>query len=149
MPRPLHERLRELIPQRVKDVVPEAVKDRLRPPAWEKPSTGLSTPPDWARGERGQLKFVWGDPAVVWSEDASLGFGTIATEDAKGYPLPEPVTLPQGTEGTIAAVGPDFVVLQVGEAGYRISKDHVLNQKPEVERRISRWLEVTVSDIGG
>lgn len=146
MPKPLHQRLRELIPQQVKDRIPESVKERIRPPAWrDQPVTFKA--PEQSYGSRGELKFVWGDPAMVWGPQG----GTTVYEDSKGYPLPEPVVLPYGTEGTMVAVGPDFVVLQFGEGPdaprYRVSKNDVVNTKPEHERKFSRVITVSAADL--
>lgn len=155
MGKPLHQRLRELIPDEVKKRIPESVKDKIRPPAWREPEQAPFEAPEVARGQKGELKFVWGDPAMVWG-DVAKGGGTVVTEDSKGYKLPSPVKLPYGTTGKMVATGPDFVVVQFGDgpdaARYRVNKRDVVNTKPEHERKFSqrrRVVEVTIQDLRG
>jgi len=148
MPR-LHERLRKLIPQTVKDIVPETVKEKLRPPAWREP---VVEAPEWAKS-KGKVKWVLGTPAMVFAADPAAGGAITVTKDAKGYPLPAPVTLPYGTEGTVTAVGPTWVVFQPNssEEGYRVyNPDDSLNPLlPESERKWGRrgLIEVTLADL--
>lgn len=141
-----------MIPKSVKDRVPEAVKDKIRPPAWRDtnttPGSAPAAPtfsPDWAKDKYSKaLKFVWGDRAFILSSKPELRYGVYVYEDSKGRPLPEPILIPANSEGTMVAVGPDFVVMQFGEgpdAGrYRVPKDDVFNSKPESERRLGRRL---------
>jgi hypothetical protein len=143
---PLHERIRRLLPEKVLEHVPE----RLKPPAWRE-ERAAPFAPAWAYAQ-GSLRYVWGDPAAVWSREPDGG--VTVTMDSKGKPI-DPVRLPYGTEGRMVAVGPDFVVLQVGEDSdaprYRVPKDSVINAKPHDERKLGRRrrpvVEVSARDL--
>lgn len=140
MARPLHERIRSLIPQSVKDVVPESIKEKIRPPAWRDP---VVETPEWAKSE-GKTKWTLGAPATT--------AGQIAVEqDAKGYPLPAPVSLPEGLYGKITAVGPTWVVFQPNShaVGYRVYNPNTnLNPLlPENERKWGRLVEVSAEEL--
>lgn len=155
MPPPLHERVKRLLPQKVLDRIPE----KLKPPAWREPvfdpaTTRTQTLEEWPQREVGELRFVWGDPAFIWSREPDRG--VTVTENSKGKPI-DPVRLPHGTKGRMVAVGPDFVVLEVGEGydarRYRVPKHSVFNTKPEHERKLGRGrgrgriLEITAHDV--
>lgn len=142
MPKPLHQRLRDIIPKSVETRIPE----KLKPPAWREPKW---TPPPEAL-EQEDLTFVWGDPAMVVDD-------VVAHLDSKGKPLPTPLQIPRGTRGRMVGVGPDFVVMEFGEDDptygaeaqrYRIPKQHVVNMKPKKERKLGRRvIEVGLADL--
>ncbi|APU88970.1 hypothetical protein Rctr197k_173 [Virus Rctr197k] len=135
MPR-LHERLRQLIPQSVKDRIPESVKDKLRPPAWREPENPV---PEWAQ-EQGKVKWTLGSPARVEHE-------TVTALDSKGHQT-DAVRFAVGLEGTVTAIGPDFLVFQPQgwDRGYRVPKTNLAPLTPERERK---WgvVEVGVADL--
>jgi hypothetical protein len=162
MPKPFHERLREIIPESVKKRIPEPIKEKLRPPAWREPEPPPPDPnvqvPDWARGPEGAVKFIPGTRAMIFSQKP--GAGTTVTQDAKGRPLPTAINLPYGTEGTITGVGPDFIVFRVGPenepvtkdrpaAIFRVPKEDVIHVKPEAERDWTRrgYITITAADL--
>ena len=124
MPKPLHERLRDFIPERLRERIPEA----MQPPAWRAP---VQEPSPWAKDEAGQLEWVPGDRAETVRD-------VVSALDSKGKKRPE-VRLPAGTPGRITAVGPDFVVFQwTNEPGVRLPKKDVGNLVAPKERR---WAE--------
>ena len=138
----LHERLRHLLPDQVLNRIPE----KLKPPAWREPQFEI---PDWWKNEQGSLQWVPGTPAKVYSKAPGASGGTLATQDSKGHRLGTPVRLEYGTEGTVTAIGPDFLVFQPHgwDHGVRVPKTDLLNLVPEKERKARRIIEVTAAEL--
>lgn len=116
MAKPLHERLRGLLPDKVREKIPE----KWQPPAWRAP---VYAPSPWA-GE--DLEWNPGDPAEV-------PLGAYALGDAKGREIEH--YIPPGTKGKVVAVAEGFVVFSDGQAGYQLLKSDVRSLVPKKERK--------------